>query len=82
MWDSAIGVYFAAGGFVVIIAAFVSLNTWIERSRKSKFQWQPELSHKLRVTSTDNNDLHITLIEKTPEERDEDRHEYLKAGNQ
>jgi hypothetical protein len=56
------------------------------KSEEEQFVWQPDLSHKVVVSEFEasramgGTQQHIILVEKTPEERDEERRQYLKEN--
>lgn len=77
---------------IVIVLLFAAKTVfWMKLKRNDgddgKFVWQPDLSHKVVVSEQSAHDAGrtvaniqqtITLVEKSPEERAEDRRTYLK----
>jgi hypothetical protein len=77
-------------GILTIVALLIGLNIYLRmgpRKRKGdNFNWQPDLSHKVMINELPpQSDFgvkqqRITLVEKSPEERAEERRSYLKEN--
>jgi hypothetical protein len=70
----------AIAGILAIVAVGVMLLVLQPKSRRRKrYQWQPDLSHRVHeVSAIEENNSALLLTPKSAEERHEERRNYLK----